>query len=848
MSAEAKSTMGDGGSGSRKIGLSCAECRRSKLKCDRVFPCQSCIRRGCAGICPDGALTATKGNKVLMAHAEKLSEQVKALTTRVQELESALAQSKNEGAISQAQTAVQESTEIHEVSKAIGSLAIGSEGQAKYHGESAGSEYFQDLLPVTSIFSACQLPHLMDLIQLPQDSEQEQEMRHLDLPFEIIDLMNAFPFGLKDCPYTKSIFAPYVPPRERALEILDIYFASVAWMYDPVVRQDFMATVFDPIYLAIDYIDLKATHSHKLAVFFIALANGILYDSHPAALTFARQYQALGRAALSFDSILQEATCATVQALFLMLRFAYNSDRRTNEERWLLTGLAARLAQAIGLQRDSEGWNLEPDEVQRRRRLFWELFTWDSWTAVVNGRPPALMIQHADCQFPDDVDPSIRRNGEVELGWHVWKFRYSTTCLATSVQHVFSTRTPPYAALLDLDKMIRRFAMPMHLRSPSRTSDSNKSWSMDSSRAMQQYCALCLRESNLLYIHRSYFAQAIRQDSENPLRHKYAPSVLATCRSACRLISGLRGLYALHPRITGQCWFFWSGIYSSCIVLGALVVESPGCTLGRDAIQELDLALPFYEEGSKSCRPPNSLEILQKLRQRAATSYATFQAGLEEAKPRGSDSSGQPDELEVLGGRKTVITRRTQSGPPSAYSSGSPSIYADDEDAKSPASHAGAAEMLVEYFEELGNPSFAMARTEELELEISQKQQYAQRNFSFPQAGPSTLLYNQHRGEPNHRQYVMETNSNQQYHYFSGAQQSGGPPEQPCYRSAWEDQQTMQCQYPEQNVGASVSDSPTMYGSHNFNMYQYPVRHEQTQDDIWRNFVMDYSGTSRETH
>ncbi|KAI0032310.1 hypothetical protein K488DRAFT_50178 [Vararia minispora EC-137] len=37
-----------------KSGLSCAECRRSKLKCDRSFPCQSCIRRGCAAICPDG--------------------------------------------------------------------------------------------------------------------------------------------------------------------------------------------------------------------------------------------------------------------------------------------------------------------------------------------------------------------------------------------------------------------------------------------------------------------------------------------------------------------------------------------------------------------------------------------------------------------------------------------------------------------------------------------------------------------------------------------------------------------------------------------------------------------------
>jgi hypothetical protein len=74
-----------------------------------------------------------------MAHAEKLSEQVKALTQRVHQLEAALAQAKNEATSSPSQITAQD-VSIHEVSKAIGSLSIGSDGQAKYHGESAGSE------------------------------------------------------------------------------------------------------------------------------------------------------------------------------------------------------------------------------------------------------------------------------------------------------------------------------------------------------------------------------------------------------------------------------------------------------------------------------------------------------------------------------------------------------------------------------------------------------------------------------------------------------------------------------------------------------------------------------------
>lgn len=72
-----------------------------------------------------------------MAHAEKLTDQVKSLTLKVQQLEAALAQAKDMAISSETQAS---GRDINDVSKAIGSLSIGSEGQARYHGESAGSE------------------------------------------------------------------------------------------------------------------------------------------------------------------------------------------------------------------------------------------------------------------------------------------------------------------------------------------------------------------------------------------------------------------------------------------------------------------------------------------------------------------------------------------------------------------------------------------------------------------------------------------------------------------------------------------------------------------------------------
>jgi hypothetical protein len=166
---------------------------------------------------------------------------------------------------------------------------------------------------------------------------------------------------------------------------------------------------------------------------------------------------------------------------------------------------------------------------------------------------------------------------------HAWKFRCSASCLSLSVQHVFNTKFSPYSAVFELDKRIRKFPLPLHLQSPVPSSENSRPWSRDPPHAMQQYCVVCERESSendltrplyslftyaftdLLYIHRSYFAQAIRESSANPLKHEYAPSVLATFRSASRIISSLKGLYAVHPVLTSRVWFFWSGTFSSCV-------------------------------------------------------------------------------------------------------------------------------------------------------------------------------------------------------------------------------------------------------------------------------------------
>lgn len=743
-----------------------------------------------------------------MAHAEKLAEEVKVLTARIHDLEGAL--SSRDGAahpLLQGRDPQRDEIDalyekgLQDVSDAIGSLSIGSDGQAKYYGETAGSEYLGSLLP-------------------EEETEQEERPKDLDLPLELLDLVNAFPLGLKDCNYSKFIFAPYLPTQERAMYLAELYYQNTAWMYDPVVQQDFVMNILTPLYFAPGFVTLNAIHAHKLAVFFMTMGDGVLHDSSPDSAYLAEQYHALAQAAISIEPLLMEATSATVQALFMMFRFIYNSDRKSNEARWILTGLCIRLAQSIGLHRDSSGWNLDPEELQRRRRLFWELYTHDAWTSIVNGRPPGLMIQHTDCRFPDDLDPMVKPTGEIELGWHAWKYRYSASCLSLSIQHIFTTRAPNYKALLDLDKKIRKFPVAHHLLSPIETSEPGRAWSSNRVHALQQYCVVCERESNLLYIHRSYFAQAIQGQSRNPLQHMYAPSVLATYRSACRLISSLRGLNVSHPGIAATTWFFWSGIFSSCVVLGALVVESPSCSLSQDALILLNQTVPFYDEGSRRCRPTNTLLMLHKLRDRANHRFSAFTAtGQSPPDDRPCADPDAPDELAVLGGRKSLINKKPTSHSPSSNDShqnlSATYLYpgdGSDSGSSPPASHdsgsGSGGDGLMDYYDDLGTSGLSSPTYQAVPISDGQTH-----------AGYDLSLNNMNL--PSAQQYVQSPTSSY------SMQQPRGQVQQQMYNP---DVQSVHPSF----QAISVDQALAPMG------YAFSATQDQTQDDIWRNFVREF--------
>lgn len=69
----------------------------------------------------------------------------------------------------------------------------------------------------------------------------------------------------------------------------------------------------------------------------------------------------------------------------------------------------------------------------------------------------------------------------------------------------------------------------------------------------------------MLYIHRSFFAQALLDHPINPLRSPYAPSFLAAYRCASGIIKLSVQHYSRMPDLYGRWWPFWTHLFTAAV-------------------------------------------------------------------------------------------------------------------------------------------------------------------------------------------------------------------------------------------------------------------------------------------
>ncbi|KAJ4490375.1 hypothetical protein J3R30DRAFT_3278237 [Lentinula aciculospora] len=679
--------------------LSCAECRRLKLKCDKMVPCSSCKRRGCSSICPNGVLITGQGTRFVLADTEKLHAKIELMSDRIRSLEDALT-------ILHSTTGVQEphplldrnllkiksSLELHAAIQsdnkvkeeeledsqyldAFGTLAIREHGASTFYGRSAGSE-------VMNGHSSNGLPTIREW--------QQQAAQARGLPPILSSLSQPFPLpASQPIPDLDYLIDNFLPPWQEASCLCDLYLEQAPWFFGAVTRRQLSEEIL-PMWYAeaprssvvpsldsglgvgtissspnapADFSNGSRTGSaHDLALLFMVFCFGALTDVNlPAAPDniLSERYYDLTKVGLNLEGLLDRPpSVSTVQALSLMgIYEGMRNGENSIESTWALMGMATKLAQSVN--RDSARWKLSPAEVQKRRSLFWELFITDCWQSLATGRLATFSLPFVDCELPYDPDGTISDDGTVQPSFPFWKARFGAECVSAVVQGTLTSRAPKYSIILDLDRKVRDMELPKYAQGP-----------IPEGAGLKETMSYCMptnyRELTLLYIHRCFFTHAIQSNPSDPIKSQYAPSFLAGYRSACDLLNAIRKQFGMFPAQIARFWVLWTHAFSSAVMISSVVTHGSRSKVAPAALLELKSACELFEQAaSHGGRAVKFLPILQRLLDKAQKIFYDTCNGVPPAVPndifRPSDTGS--DEISVFSGKTHTVTTKAARTP-----------------------------------------------------------------------------------------------------------------------------------------------------------------------------------------
>ncbi|PPQ83308.1 hypothetical protein CVT24_001165 [Panaeolus cyanescens] len=254
----------------------------------------------------------------------------------------------------------------------------------------------------------------------------------------------------------------------------------------------------------------------------------------------------------------------------------------------------------------------------------------------MNSRPAYFSLKHVDCPYPDNF---VCRITNISTEGITWKFKFTSSCIALTLDHLQSLQQPPpYPSILEVDQVIRAFPFPSYALGVSSPSGTEFNWSDDSDIAVQQYLTISMVEMNLIFLHKVYLIKATRQNPEDPLSTDYRFSVDSSVNSASRIVRALSSLYSRHNQIAYLSWSFWSSLAIACATLGDIISQSPRCSTAKPAMRLLTDGVKLYERATTAGRSNTSRAAMASIREQALQAISSS-----ETSSSGTTSSKTPD-------------------------------------------------------------------------------------------------------------------------------------------------------------------------------------------------------------
>jgi len=165
---------------------------------------------------------------------------------------------------------------------------------------------------------------------------------------------------------------------------------------------------------------------------------------------------------------------------------------------------------------------------------------------------------------------------------------------------------------------------------------------------LQRHFILAYKEAALLNLHRTYFAQALKDKPNDPLKHKYGPSVMAAYRSAWRMIVCQAHSIKTVPKIMERMGIFWSQAFSAAIVMCMIASRCPNSSMAQSALAELDSVHDTFTKFAPVCKPAQILLMpVKKLWEKGHDAMNS---------PNGEEASClTKSELDRIGGGSTQV-------------------------------------------------------------------------------------------------------------------------------------------------------------------------------------------------
>ncbi|GAA5857840.1 hypothetical protein JCM1840_000932 [Sporobolomyces johnsonii] len=692
--------------------LSCAECRRLKLKCERgPWPCSSCVRRGCASVCPDRTIAPT-------GRTSKLAADASALVERVQELESLLRghglgelippplelKRAGKGGIGQEEVdakadgsassttgmdgrgaGTKEEPDVELIRSGVGSLTMREDGSVRYLGVSAGLAYAGEIETDDSDQQPDD-PSDMSAAPLSPSASLRSSSRDPNPGSP------AFPFISTRTSLAEIRAA--LPCREEAIRLSSLYWNNCSFMFTPVEYGAYYSDYFESAYTE------GETHGAKLACVFMVLALASQFDPEAPATENAdsHRYLTLSQAALSASRFLSHNTLAALQTLHLAGNVLFNRQKlqESGESFFPLLGMAIKMAVTLGLHRDPASWELDEEEANRRRLAFWELLTLDRLQAFISGRPYTIHNAHFDTTIPTNATDYMKAK---------WKL---AIFIGKVIDGVFSPKPPTYALITSLDQELRKMyqMLPESARCPALppsaflVADAKPTFVTPSAApvtdlktAMEQHTLTMLYAEILLYMHKVPFAQALEQYPQEPLRAPWATSVTTVLFEAGPYVMKIvRSWIDLDPVICPRWWHMFFHLFVAGVAQSSLLIKAPTSILVSHVWQQLNETCSLFEAAAQNGAPVAMLvPRIHALRRKALDSLQQSRRvpapSVDPAPPRsdpGISILGTTTELSRSTRRRTTGGANSAVPPPLASTSSDLPISNEDSAQPSP--------------------------------------------------------------------------------------------------------------------------------------------------------------------